>query len=373
MGKGTVKGSAKFTPREGDALQLAAKGLLNKEIARKLAVTESAVEKFLSSVYSKIDVENRTEAAKWHWEHEHEPWLKLASAITAEHFRPLVKQAYQKRIKGDTRETIRFCKTAVSLIDVVEPIVRRVSDAEWAEFLEVKALLLHEMWVAYREILTSNKVEWTKTIAVRQEEIAKTLGDKNLIGLTCWDWGDTFNIAGRPAEAMKKLDEASEQIGDPDYALDLARTRQVVLSRLGESGKSKAEWVKTEGMIKDGNWSDPERICQTFEGAAQGSCILARGQPILNSNSKKYGDVTFERLESGWNVWREKMATRRPKATFRYIQLSSTGLFAIVTFKTKGMRQFITDGENALQIAQDNKLWRRHKKRMEANLDELPG
>lgn len=54
-----------LTPREREILSLVAEGAANSHIARSLWVTEQTVKFHLSNVYRKLDVANRTEAARW--------------------------------------------------------------------------------------------------------------------------------------------------------------------------------------------------------------------------------------------------------------------------------------------------------------------
>ena len=52
------------SPRELEVLQLLAKGLTNKAIAQSLFITERTVKFHVSSILSKLDANNRTEAVK---------------------------------------------------------------------------------------------------------------------------------------------------------------------------------------------------------------------------------------------------------------------------------------------------------------------
>jgi NarL family two-component system response regulator LiaR len=54
-----------LTRREREILGLAAEGLSNGEMARLLWVTEQTVKFHLSNIYRKLDVPNRTAAARW--------------------------------------------------------------------------------------------------------------------------------------------------------------------------------------------------------------------------------------------------------------------------------------------------------------------
>lgn len=54
---------AELTPREREVLELLAEGLSNKDIARRLSITEKTVKHHVSSILSNLQVNSRTEAA----------------------------------------------------------------------------------------------------------------------------------------------------------------------------------------------------------------------------------------------------------------------------------------------------------------------
>jgi DNA-binding NarL/FixJ family response regulator len=54
-----------LTPRERDVLALVAEGLANKQIARRLAISEKTVKAHLTRVFTALDVTDRTQAALW--------------------------------------------------------------------------------------------------------------------------------------------------------------------------------------------------------------------------------------------------------------------------------------------------------------------
>jgi DNA-binding NarL/FixJ family response regulator len=54
-----------LSPRELETLALVAKGMPNKQIGRKLDITEATVKAHLTSIFRRIGVENRTQAARW--------------------------------------------------------------------------------------------------------------------------------------------------------------------------------------------------------------------------------------------------------------------------------------------------------------------
>jgi DNA-binding CsgD family transcriptional regulator len=53
----------RVSPRESQVLEMTSQGLTNDEIARRLNVTTHAVKFHLASIYRKLGVANRTEAA----------------------------------------------------------------------------------------------------------------------------------------------------------------------------------------------------------------------------------------------------------------------------------------------------------------------
>jgi len=56
--------SIALTEREGQVLQLLARGLANKQIALELGISEHTVKFHISSIYTKLGVTNRTEAVR---------------------------------------------------------------------------------------------------------------------------------------------------------------------------------------------------------------------------------------------------------------------------------------------------------------------
>ena len=57
--------SVQLTPREIEVLTLVLQGLANKQIARRLGITERTVKAHLTSTFSRIGVRDRTQAALW--------------------------------------------------------------------------------------------------------------------------------------------------------------------------------------------------------------------------------------------------------------------------------------------------------------------
>lgn len=58
-----LKNSNDLTKREIEVLRLVTKGLLNKEIAQKLCISEKTVKNHVSNIFKKIGVNDRTQAA----------------------------------------------------------------------------------------------------------------------------------------------------------------------------------------------------------------------------------------------------------------------------------------------------------------------
>jgi len=60
--KNSKKGNLDLYPREIEVLKLTAKGMRNKEIAKELNISERTVQAHLSNIFSKLEVDSRTEA-----------------------------------------------------------------------------------------------------------------------------------------------------------------------------------------------------------------------------------------------------------------------------------------------------------------------
>lgn len=54
-----------LSPREAQVLRLVVEGLLNKQIAQRLGITERTVKAHLTSIFARIGVADRTQAALW--------------------------------------------------------------------------------------------------------------------------------------------------------------------------------------------------------------------------------------------------------------------------------------------------------------------
>lgn len=64
-GPGADASPAGLSPRETEVLRLVVEGLLNKQIAQRLGITERTVKAHLTSAYQRIGVADRTQAALW--------------------------------------------------------------------------------------------------------------------------------------------------------------------------------------------------------------------------------------------------------------------------------------------------------------------
>jgi len=62
-----------LSPREQEVLRLVAQGLANKQIARRLAISERTVKAHLTNVFARLGVTDRTQAALWARENLTEP------------------------------------------------------------------------------------------------------------------------------------------------------------------------------------------------------------------------------------------------------------------------------------------------------------
>ena len=63
--RGATLGKVDLTPREAEVLALVRGGLANKQIARRLGISERTVKAHLTSVFQRIGVADRTQAALW--------------------------------------------------------------------------------------------------------------------------------------------------------------------------------------------------------------------------------------------------------------------------------------------------------------------
>ena len=52
-----------LTPRRLEVLELVARGLTNREIAAELSLSDKTIKNYVSQIYSKLDVERRSQAA----------------------------------------------------------------------------------------------------------------------------------------------------------------------------------------------------------------------------------------------------------------------------------------------------------------------
>ena len=60
---------AGLTPREAEIVRAVANGMSNKEIAKELWVSVQTVKFHLTNIYRKLQISNRTEAARWALNH----------------------------------------------------------------------------------------------------------------------------------------------------------------------------------------------------------------------------------------------------------------------------------------------------------------
>ena len=61
---------AGLSPREREILPMVAEGLDNKEIGKKLFISEKTVKNHLTSIFQKLGVEDRTQAALYAVKHK---------------------------------------------------------------------------------------------------------------------------------------------------------------------------------------------------------------------------------------------------------------------------------------------------------------
>jgi DNA-binding NarL/FixJ family response regulator len=54
------------SPRQQAVIELVAKGLTNRDVAKKLGIDAHVVRNYLSMIYDKIGVSNRVELALWY-------------------------------------------------------------------------------------------------------------------------------------------------------------------------------------------------------------------------------------------------------------------------------------------------------------------
>jgi DNA-binding NarL/FixJ family response regulator len=59
-----------LTVREQEVLSLVREGLANKQIGRKLGISERTVKAHLTSIFQRLDVQDRTQAALWAERHD---------------------------------------------------------------------------------------------------------------------------------------------------------------------------------------------------------------------------------------------------------------------------------------------------------------
>ena len=64
-GERSSPGDVELTPRERDVLELVIAGHANKQIARRLGISEKTVKGHLTNLFQRIGVSDRTQAALW--------------------------------------------------------------------------------------------------------------------------------------------------------------------------------------------------------------------------------------------------------------------------------------------------------------------
>jgi DNA-binding NarL/FixJ family response regulator len=67
--RGRASGETTLTEREREVLRLVARGLANKQIARRLGIAERTVKAHLTSAFQRIGASDRTQAALWATRH----------------------------------------------------------------------------------------------------------------------------------------------------------------------------------------------------------------------------------------------------------------------------------------------------------------
>jgi DNA-binding NarL/FixJ family response regulator len=70
IGSRNTSQSHPLTDREQEVLQLVARGLPNKLIARELGISEKTVKAHLTTVFQRIGVTDRVQAAMWARDHK---------------------------------------------------------------------------------------------------------------------------------------------------------------------------------------------------------------------------------------------------------------------------------------------------------------
>ena len=65
----STRASQTLSAREEEVVRLVAEGLANKQIARRLSITERTVKAHLTNIFARIGVTDRTQAALWAREH----------------------------------------------------------------------------------------------------------------------------------------------------------------------------------------------------------------------------------------------------------------------------------------------------------------